>query len=565
MKIRTITIENFRGIRKAEVRLDDVTVLIGENNSGKTTVLDAIRLCLARQAPRKGSQFEDYDYHLDTPTAEPAGAPPISLTFDFAEDKPDEWPAPLVQGLADVITIHADNTRHVTLRVTSTYDKVIADFTSEIRFLDAASQPLRAKPTNLSTLQQFRPVFYLAAVRDAARDFTSRSPFWGPFLRSPKVDDKTRKELEEALAALNEQIISAQTSFADVRKTLNKAPGIVALGAKDTVSIDAVPGRVFDLLARTEVSLQSTLGTKLPLGRHGAGTQSLAVILLFEAFLQSRLKDAYDALSEPILALEEPEAHLHPCAIRSLWTSLRSLSGQILISTHSGDLLAEVPLSAVRRFHRSGGSIAVRQLQPGTLDADDQRKVQLYVKDSRGELLFARLWLLVEGPTDYWVGTMAAETLGVHLAQHGVRIVQYRNVEALPFVKLANSLGIDWLCLIDGDQQGQKTKQSLAAHWAGMKEADRILEVPAANMELYLCQSGFGAAYETNISPQKRHLVTAKTTDPKYWDQVLDALTTRHGKEWFAIQAMNDVQKAGKARVPRFLADMVEKFVTRAS
>lgn len=557
MKLRAIAVENFRGIKKAQLALDDVTVLIGENNSGKTTFLDAIRLCLGRQTPRKGSQFDDYDYHLDGPDAVPTTAPSITITFDFAEDKPDEWSNALVQAMGDVVVLHPDDRRHVTLRVTSKYEKTLNDYQSEWRFLDPDGNPLKAKPTVLGTLQQLRPIFYLAAVREAAKDFTTRSPFWGPFLRSPTMPEKTRRELEEALSELNEQIIDAQAAFKDIRKVLGRAPSIVALGEKDTVSIDAVPGRVFDLLTRTEVSLQSTLGTKLPLARHGAGTQSLAVMLLFEAFLQSQLKGAYDALSEPILALEEPEAHLHPCAIRSLWSSLKSLGGQVVVSTHSGDLLAEAPLEAVRRVHRGGGGIEVRALGSKTLNETDKRKIHLYLRESRGELLFARRWLLVEGPTEYWVITMAADQLGIHLAQRGVRIIHYRNVEALPFVKVANDLGIDWLCLIDGDGQGKKTAKSLAGDLGGKPASERVLELPAPNMEMFLCDSGLGAVYEKDVAEQKKHLITSKPGAPEYWTQVISAVPS-WGKERRAIDAMTSNEKAGPKKIPPFLRDLIK-------
>jgi DNA helicase-2/ATP-dependent DNA helicase PcrA len=47
MRLTTVTIENFRGIRRAEIELDrDVTVLVGENNSGKTSILEGLRFCL---------------------------------------------------------------------------------------------------------------------------------------------------------------------------------------------------------------------------------------------------------------------------------------------------------------------------------------------------------------------------------------------------------------------------------------------------------------------------------------------------------------------------------------
>ncbi len=411
MKLRKLSIENFRGIKRAEINLDDITVLIGENNTGKSSVLDALRLALGRSPPRRGSQFDDYDYYLRGGGADPSSADPITLTFDFAEDKQGDWSEEIVQALAGVVVIHGDDRQHVTIQVISRFDKTLGEFVTDTNFLDAAGSPLKKKGNYLSTLQHLRPIFYLAAVRDAARDFSSRSQFWGPFLRNLNVPETTKKELEAALEELNHQIIGAHNAFDDVRKALSRAPKIVSLGTKDTVSIDALPGRIFDLLAKTEVSLQSMVGSKLPLSRHGAGTQSLAVMLLFEAFLQSRLKEAYDALSEPILALEEPEAHLHPSAVRSLWASLKSLGGQLVICTHSGDMLAEVPLPAIRRFFRRNGAIEVRQVIAGSLTEQDERRLNLYVRESRGELLFARVWLLVEGPTEYWVATMAAEML----------------------------------------------------------------------------------------------------------------------------------------------------------
>ncbi|MBI2567012.1 MAG: AAA family ATPase [Candidatus Schekmanbacteria bacterium] len=48
MKLTDIKIENFRGVRSLHLPLDGLTVLIGENNAGKSTVLEAIRLVLTR-------------------------------------------------------------------------------------------------------------------------------------------------------------------------------------------------------------------------------------------------------------------------------------------------------------------------------------------------------------------------------------------------------------------------------------------------------------------------------------------------------------------------------------
>src|SRR5690606_11478522 len=117
-----------------------------------------------------------------------------------------------------------------------------------------------------------------------------------------------------------------------------------------------------DMLSRTQVKLGCRTGARLPISQHGAGTQSLSVLFLFEAFLQSRLANTHDKHSEPILALEEPESHLHPSAIRALWSTLDRLAGQKVITTHSGDLLGAVPLPSVRRLARRNGQVEVFRL-----------------------------------------------------------------------------------------------------------------------------------------------------------------------------------------------------------
>jgi putative ATP-dependent endonuclease of OLD family len=100
------------------------------------------------------------------------------------------------------------------------------------------------------------------------------------------------------------------------------------------------------------VLISSTEGAKIPLFRHGEGTQSLAILMLFQAFIASKLSNTFAPESMPILALEEPEAHLHPSAIRCLAQYLEEISGQVLVTTHSGDLVSRVPILSIRRLYK---------------------------------------------------------------------------------------------------------------------------------------------------------------------------------------------------------------------
>ncbi len=271
----------------------------------------------------------------------------------------------IVQALPDVAVLQG-TLYHVTFRLTSEYNQAINDFVTDWDFLDSAGKPIpRGKRTQiLVTLQQLNPVHYLSALRDAAREFQSRSTFWAPFLRSPSMAPADQAKLENELANLNESILKAEPRLKSVIATLGNAQKLVRLGEKDTVTIEALPTRVWEMLSRAQVNVASMTGANLPLSRHGAGTQSLSVIFLFQAFLEAGLGGS-DPLSAPILEIEEPEAHLHPSAVRALWRSLDAIKGQKIIASHSGDLLSEAPLKCLRRVHRKGGRLRIGKNSTG--------------------------------------------------------------------------------------------------------------------------------------------------------------------------------------------------------
>lgn len=564
MKLRSVTVRNFRALGDVTVDLDDTTVLIGENNTGKTSFLEALRLCLATGAVRRGEVFDDYDHHLSSDEAQVGDAGDTEIILRFAETKVDEWSAEVVQALSDAVVLDGDgDLKQVTLRVKSSKDSVTREMTPVWEFLDASGSPLRPKrPTNfiLRDLQQLKPFFYLSAVRDPAREFQPRSTFWGPFLRNPSMPDDVRKDLEQELDALNARVIAADDKLRDVKARLEKTGKIVSIRDDDAVAIEAVPGRARDLLSRAQVSLTGRTGARLPMARHGAGTQSLSVLFLFESFLASMLERIYGPGSVPIVAIEEPEAHLHPAAARAMWTAISEMPGQKIIATHSGDLLARVPLGSVRRFCHHGSSVSVRHLGTGTLDQDDMRKIALHVRATRGELLFARSWLLVEGATEVWLFEGIADLLGIDLEREGVRIVQYAQVSPAPFIRLADDLGIGWFCLSDGDQAGQGYQKSAIKLLNGRPQSERVLLLPEQNVEVHLCEHGLGSVYEAAISPQKKATVTKKSGDAGYWAQVVEA-NPDGGKESRAIAVVEMMRNAGPTSVPGALKGVLDAVI----
>lgn len=564
MHLCSVSIKNFRCFKDVTVPLDKMTVLIGENNSGKTSFLEAIRLCLTRSNFRRSDWLDQYDYHLSSGKAQPDQADPLSITLDFAFDS--QPPAELVQALADVLVFDDKNERHVYLRTTSAFDATLKAFASDWDFLDAKGNALGPKvkrPQMLATVVQLVPLFYLSALRDASREFQGRSAFWAPFLKSTAIPADVRDKLQTEINALNEQVLKSHGSLQSLKTHLAKVQNVVASGKAGTVDIEALPGRISELLAKAQINVTAASGAPLPLTRHGAGTQSLAVIFLFEAFLATMLAEQYDKLSQPLLALEEPEAHLHPCATRSLWTALSAIAGQKVIATHSGDLLSRVPLGAVRRFVTEAGATVVKSLPSAALTTDEHQKVTFHIQSARGELLFARCWLLGEGETEFWVFREVADILGHDLDRCGVRFVNTRYSGVEPLLKVANAFGIQWFFVGDGDKQGADDLVKCKAHLTGRAETKHVCQLPNKDLETLLCVSGFGTIFENHISPQKRASVTATKGSPQYWEQVVDAQPNKE-KPARAREVLEAMRAQGKQSVPTLLQQIIESAISLA-
>lgn len=558
MFLEKIDITNFRGIRRLSIKLDETTVLIGENNTGKSTILEALQFCLSRSLTRKGSIFSEYDYHLLNKDSQPAESDAIEITLRFAERTENEWPDEVAQILESAVQVNEDGLQVVILRVRSRYDDARDDFVTTWNFLDLAENELikAQAPRYIIELQRLVPVFYLAALRDSTQEFRPRSPLWGPFVRSLKINPDMRQELEDELAELNRKVLSAHELLDAIKDRLGRTGKIVPLDSEEPVGIEALPSKVFDILSRTQVMLASTTGVRLPIGRHGEGTQSLAVICLFDAFLQNRLEDSYTKYTSPILALEEPEAHLHPSAVRSIATLLQNLKGQKIIATHSGDLVASVPLTSLRRFRRKDGQITVYQIEGDTLTDDEIQKLDYHVRSTRGNLLFARCWLLVEGETEILLFEECARICDGDLLLGGVCCIEFTRVGVERIIKLANQLGIEWIVVADGDNAGASYITSAKKQIEGRPEERHLHKLAHGDIEMFLCMEGYGSIYEANVSTQKD--VTAKKGTLEYWRQVANA-QMKNSKPRNAMAVIEQMRSRGVEGVPYQFREIIRQ------
>ncbi|WP_373500496.1 ATP-dependent endonuclease [Desulfococcus sp.] len=518
MKLTDIKIENFRGIRSLHLPLGGLTVLIGENNTGKSTVLEAIRLVLTRGfGVRRGGQFTEYDFHLKDSAATPQTANSISITLHFAEEQQDEWPEEVIQQMEPDSQLDVNGLYHIWLRGEGAYNQGAGSFETKWAFLNNSGVELNLKnATPLNLISRFVPLFFLSALRDASQEFGQRGQFWSGFLKSIQLPDEQREKIEEMLREVNTSVIGANAGLTEVTKKIADAGRLVPLDSADPVALEAIPTRVFDMVGKIQVHLKSAYGAKLPLHRHGEGTQSLAVLMLFQAFTATNLAEAYAPESTPILALEEPEAHLHPSAIRSLGSFLEKMTGQILVTSHSGDLVSRVPVTALRRLYKRNGETKVGQVKSDVFSDRELQTIDYSIRLARGHYLFSRCWLLVEGESDFHLMPLLFELMGHSQDQVSFSVLEISQVidKGEPLIKFAKALGIQWFLMADGDHAGNDYVNRANNHLGtGESLADRARALAHTDIEHEFWHNGYSDFMLSIVDPQTLNQITTQTAN----------------------------------------------------
>lgn len=633
MKLREIIIKNFRNLVDIRIPIDDTTVLVGENNSGKTALLNALQIALPRSTAGRGLPFNEYDFYMSKLGDSPEASEGIVIELWFKEDKSDEWPDTLVQALNDIIqTDPLKDLDAIGLRLWCKYDATAKSFATKWEFLTLDRKPLGGKGANIANLQRFLTyirLFYLSALRDSEDAFSARSPFWGRILRDLKISEEQRKTISEEITKLNDALLKADPRLDKVKTSLENIHKIMALEAGEKTSIQALPMQPWELMSKSRVVIRGH-GSEIdfPISSHGQGMQSLAVLFLFQAYIDVLLKPTFEPETEAILALEEPETHLHPQATRALATMIGEVKSQKIVSTHSPYFIQEIPFTQIRLFRRDGPAakvLYVKRAFTATLpnEADllsfctnskqkyeydagsstltlsgkmegkeyrdllriydtkkdvhaelrrlynesqaylsdrDLSDLDTYAKRIRGEVLFARAWLLCEGQSEYLLLRYFSELLRQPLDRKGITLIDFQN-NGSPgaFVGLAKAFDIPWIMICDNDDEGNKFIRQVEKRGIApdeMKVRVRPLPDKSMDLELFLVRNGCINEYMEILD--KRNIgLTKKIGDVGFEDELASQL--RCDKTGYTIALIEKLRekKADCERVPEFLASAI--------
>ena len=159
------------------------------------------------------------------------------------------------------------------------------------------------------------------------------------------------------------------------------------------------------------------------------------------------------------------------------------------------------------------------QKESGLYITDEEMLVlETFAKRIRGELFYARAWLLCEGQCEYLIYRYFANVLGMNLDQFGITVLDFQNNGSPEiFVKLAESFHIPWLFVCDGDPQGIDFVSRIKSLGLDNSKEKLIRVMPyKSDFEKYMCRNGFTQDYIDILSKEARF---ASPNAPE-WDLV---------------------------------------------
>lgn len=251
--------------------------------------------------------------------------------------------------------------------------------------------------------------------------------------------------------------------------------------------------------------------------------------------------------ARPIIIFEDIESRLHPTMLYDLWNVIELLPVQEIITTNSGDLLAGVPITSIRRMTKTANLTLSHELNLNAFTEEELRKIAFHIRINRPTSLFARTWILVEGETEIWVLNEFASILGVNLASEGIRLVEYAQCGVTPLVKLANQFGIAWFLMADGDDAGIHYSENAKK----LGSSDNVIVLPDKDLEHYLFNNGFERVYR-----EAGGYVNVKNITK---NKIIEAAIRRYTKPGLALEIADDARKRGKKSIPELMQRIIAK------
>jgi putative ATP-dependent endonuclease of OLD family len=499
--ISRVQITNFRNFLNVDVSLGHKQVIIGENNVGKTNFLRAIQLILDTDFSDTDRQLVAEDFHdsIDDPLGNGAE---IEIKIEI---QGYEHNRKLVAQFSDALISDVPPTLLFTYRYVPNKDEQGNILNYKYVIFQGNKEEVRF--TNEE--RNYINIYVIKALRDVERELkgNKNSPLY-KLVKQYEISTDHLEEISDALKEAAEGILELDEIVHIKDSLINRFSSLSGLQTENEITL-----RTFDIdTERLLYTLQVYMGLKerpvseLSLGLANILYVSLMLLLLKDktiipvikaehfATLQEKDKDSllanlyevsekgnyvlkkeieeetidmlYSFMDEynykhqafTILAVEEPEAHLHPVLQRLIYREvLHNSNTSVIFTSHSTYIASVAPLNSIVHVRRIDNSSKVFSTANLAIEDKEKKDIERYVDAKRGEIYFGKGIILAEGITEEYFVPAAASLQSTPLDDYGIVVCNIDSTNFKPYVQLLNTLNIPWVLFTDGDYYETRT------------------------------------------------------------------------------------------------------------
>ena len=465
MYVRRITACNFRAFGTEEdgkhlnlILNQGLNVLVGENDAGKSSIVDALRYALSTTS-NDYLRIDDLDFHV----FKDARAEELSIEVEFGGLSKDQKAA-----LLDWLTIERDKEPYLVIHLSARRRTDTTESRSLQPIVRTNSGVGGHGPEIGAVARDLIRATYLKPLRDAVSELRpKKGSRLSQVLRAqkamknhginkfdPKNPDVIPNTLVEVIAQAQHRI-SGFPVIKDVRDKLNRSY-LNELSFEDTPLLSDIQMASEPSLVQLLEKMELTLDAPSSVGHTEACERGLGYNNVL--FMATELLLLGSGMELALLLIEEPEAHLHPQLQARVLEMLSSRSAkdgiQIVLSTHSPNIAASAPVENVILVCK-GKTFPLRKNET-RLDDSDYKYLSRFLDVTKANLFFARGVLIVEGPAEELLLPALAEACGRSFTANGISVVNVGSVGLFRYARIFQSLAgahvpIPVACVTDRD------------------------------------------------------------------------------------------------------------------
>ncbi len=417
MRLALLTIENFRGIRFGTVQFRDHTVLIGPNNCGKTTIIEAVALVLGRE--RLVRNLTEHDFF----GSDPRPTDRIRLVATITGFEPDDFTAhpDWFRDGRGVPRWFDPDTGQILPERTGDGQTLACQIALAGRFdresleVETARYFHDDEATDVFAEEGFVPV-PAALIRDIGFFLIPASRSWDRMLSFNselfrRVIRSSRGLPAETVLSERERLRRPQAPLEDdsqispvVNRVNSEMTGLLGMDVALQLRLTATDSE--SVLESIVPHFATDTGQVTPSKRQGSGLISLQSLFLLLHFCRQRIEGGESFC----MALEEPELHVPPATQRRLLSRLQALSTQTIISTHSPLVAGYCDPTALLVIRNENGVLTASPMLERPLGQDATNAIRKLFQINRVEsaaAMMSEIVLVPEGKLDFdWLNLL---------------------------------------------------------------------------------------------------------------------------------------------------------------